>query len=71
MRHTVNNIIFLIKLSNIGNALRWNDALIWVGFSFLMMNHKNGEDEIVYVYAARELSPYRYKFHDKVKFIQL
>ena len=32
----------------------------------LLMNHKNGEEEIVYNYAAKALAPYKMKFRSKV-----
>lgn len=50
-------------IKDIGDCLRMKDTYVWVGFSFLMKKPTPTGDEIVFCYAARELSIERSKVH--------
>ena len=69
-------------LKAIGESLRWGPMNIWIGFSFLMESHQEGERKIVYwqgfyfniltqlffSYAARELSFVHTKINSEEQF---
>ena len=54
-------------LARIGDCLKFNGRtkVVWIGFSFMMRNSRT--QDLMYVYAARELSLLRFKPRTKVK----
>ena len=53
-------------IQSIGDCLRWQQMDVWLGFSFLMRAVSGDQYNIVYAYAARELSFARLKVTNKV-----
>ena len=50
-------------LSDIGDCLRFQPMVVWIGVSYFMMNKEN---EMVYVYCAKALSFFMTKLRSKV-----
>ena len=56
-------------LQSIGDCLRWQQMEVWLGFSFLMRKVSGDQYDIVYAYAARELSFAKMKVSNKVEIL--
>ena len=55
-------------VKSVGDCLRWQQMDVWLGFSFLMRAVTGDQYNIVYAYAARELSFAKLKVTTKVSF---
>ena len=53
-------------LAQVGECLRFTDpVMIWIGFSLIVKDEHNN---LVYIYAIRQLSSYQFKFNKREQF---